>query len=150
MESVNHLPFTPEAQAALRFAHQEAVRLHHQEIGTKHILLGLIATQESAAGEVLYRLGLELEPTRLMEERLKHTAELKKPVQPELNQSAKELLGYAIQEVQAANQQQVGTGHLLLGLIRVEDGVALDALRHFEITPEQVQSYRQQLLYGGG
>ena len=150
MEPVNHLPFTPEAQKAMRLAHQEAVRLHHQEIGTKHVLIGLIATPESAAGEVLYRLGLELEPTRRMEERLKHTAELKEPVKPELNQSAKELLDFAVQEAQAANQQQVGTGHLLLGLIRVEDGVALNTLRHFEITPERVQSYRQQLLHGGG
>ncbi|HRQ39537.1 MAG TPA: Clp protease N-terminal domain-containing protein [Chloroflexota bacterium] len=150
MEQVNLLPLTPEAEAAMRFAYQEAVRLHHQELGTKHILIGLIATRESAAGEVLYLLGLDLEPTRLMEERLKHTAELKEPVKPELNQPARDLLAYAAQEAQAANQEQISTGHLLLGLTRVENGVALDTLRHFEISPERVQSYRQELLLGGG
>ena len=150
MEPVHLLPFTPEAQKVMRLAHQEAVRLHHQEIGTKHILIGLIVTPESAAGEVLYRLGLELEPTRRMEERLKHTAELKEPVKPELNQAAKDLLTFAAEEAQTANQPHISTGHLLLGLIRVEDGVALNTLRHFEITPARVQSYRQQLLFGSG
>ncbi len=150
MEPVNHLPFTPEAQEAMRLAYQEAVRLHHHELGTKHILIGLIAMRESAAGEVLYLLGLELGPTRRMEERLKHTDELEEPVKPEMNQSAKELLAYAAQEAQTANQEQISTGHLLLALTRVKDGVALATLRHFEISPERVQSYRQQLLHSGG
>lgn len=150
MEQVNLLPFTPEAEVAMRFAYQEAVRLHHQELGTKHILLGLMAARESAAGKVLYRLGLELEPTRRMEERLKHTAELKEPVKPELNQPARELLETAVKEAREAGQQQISTGHLLLALTQVENGVALDTLRHFEITPEQVQAYRQELLYGSG
>jgi ATP-dependent Clp protease ATP-binding subunit ClpC len=150
MEQVNLLPFTPEAQEALRLAHQEAVRLHHQEIGTKHILIGLIAVRESAAGEVLYRLGLEVKPTRLMEARLKPTAELKEPVKPELNQPARELLELAAQEAREADQQQISTGHLLLALIKVENGVALNTLRHFEISPERVQSFRQILLHRGG
>lgn len=150
MEQLNLLPLTPEAKTAMWFAYHEAVRLHHQELGTKHILIGLIAARESAAGEVLYRLGLELEPTRRMEERLKHTDELKEPVKPELNQPARELLEIALKEARETGQQQIGTGHLLLALTQVENGVALDTLRHFEITPEQVQSYRQELLYGGG
>lgn len=149
MEQVNALPFTPEAQEAMRLAYREAWRLHHPEVGTKHILIGLISMRESAAGRVLYRLGLELGPTRRMEERLRHTTELREPVKPELNQPAKEVLELAVQEAQTMNQSQVSTGHILLALVRVEDGVALDTLRHFDISPQQVQSYRNDLLQGG-
>jgi ATP-dependent Clp protease ATP-binding subunit ClpC len=149
MEQVNLPSFTPEAAEAMRLAYREAWWLHHQEVGTKHILIGLISMRESAAGRVLYRLGLELGPTRRMEERLRHTTELREPVKPELNQAAKDLLEYAVQEAQAVNQSQVSTGHLLLALVKVEKGVALDTLRHFDISPQQVESYRHDLLQGG-
>jgi len=149
MEQMDPLPFTSEAEETIRLAYREALRLRHQEVGTKHILLGLISMKQSAAGRVLYRLGLELGPTRRMEERLKQTAELNEQLKPEMNQAAKTTLEYAVEEAQAVNQSQVSTGHLLLALIRVEDGVALETLRHFDITPQLVQTYRDELLQGG-
>ncbi len=141
--------FTDQARRALLYAHEEAVRLHHQALGTKHVLIGLIRVQESAAGQLLYRLGLELEPTRAMEDRLAHVDEQAAPVQPELAPTTKELLEKAVKEAGRAGHDRLSTGHLLLAMASMEQSVAIDTLRHFGITPERVQSYRQELLEGG-
>jgi ATP-dependent Clp protease ATP-binding subunit ClpC len=59
-----HIPFTPEAKKALEGSLREAVQLHHQYIGTEHILLGLIRGGDSVAGRVLAELGADLDRAR--------------------------------------------------------------------------------------
>lgn len=148
MNEANQQRFTAEARQVLLYAHEEAVRLHHQELGTKHILIGLIRVQESAAGKLLYRLGLDLELTRTMEGRLAHVAERPDPVKPELGPAAKALLEQAVTIAAQADQSFISTGHLLLGLVAVEDSVAVKTLDHFGITPPQIRAYRGELLLG--
>lgn len=60
----DHLPFTPLAKRALESVTKEALTLGHNYIGTEHLLLGLLATEDGLASQVLRRMGLELRTTR--------------------------------------------------------------------------------------
>jgi ATP-dependent Clp protease ATP-binding subunit ClpA len=60
-----HLPFTPQSKRALELTAKEALRLGHNYIGSEHLLLGLLATEEGGASKVLRRMGIELHTTRL-------------------------------------------------------------------------------------
>jgi ATP-dependent Clp protease ATP-binding subunit ClpC len=60
-----HLPFTPLSKRALELTAKEALRLGHNYIGSEHLLLGLLATEEGLASKVLRRMGIELHTTRL-------------------------------------------------------------------------------------
>jgi ATP-dependent Clp protease ATP-binding subunit ClpA len=60
----DHIPFTRLAKRALESTTKEALTLGHNYIGTEHLLLGLLATEEGLASQVLRRMGLELRTTR--------------------------------------------------------------------------------------
>jgi ATP-dependent Clp protease ATP-binding subunit ClpA len=60
-----HLPFTPLSKRALELTAKEALRLGHNYVGSEHLLLGLLATEEGLASKVLRRMGVELHTTRL-------------------------------------------------------------------------------------
>jgi ATP-dependent Clp protease ATP-binding subunit ClpA len=59
-----HLPFTPVSKRALELTAKEALRLGHNYVGSEHLLLGLLATEEGVASKVLRRMGIELHTTR--------------------------------------------------------------------------------------
>jgi ATP-dependent Clp protease ATP-binding subunit ClpA len=59
-----HLPFTPLSKRALELTAKEALRLGHNYVGSEHLLLGLLATEEGVASKVLRRMGIELHTTR--------------------------------------------------------------------------------------
>ena len=138
--------FTPEALHALAFAEEEADH-NHKTLGDEHILMGLMRARDGAAGKLLYRLGLEVEPTRAMIARLTahKSQETEAPVA--LSNSARLILENALKEAELAEQDQVGTGLLLLALTQAEQGPALSALEHFGVTSRRLQSYKGELLH---
>jgi diadenosine tetraphosphate (Ap4A) HIT family hydrolase len=114
----------------MALADQEAKRFSHEYVETEHILLGVVMSGVGAGPEVLRRHGLDLPKVRF---------ELAKLVQPgpemvtfgKLPKSprAKEVLRYASEEAKELRHDYVGTGHLLLGLLRERDGIAAQVLR---------------------
>ncbi len=142
--------FTDRARKVMAIANQEAQHLGHEYIGTEHILLGLIKEGSGVAANVLKNLGVDL--ARIGTEVEKHvTRGQDMPSVGRLPQrpQAKKVVEYAIQEARGMNHNYVGTEHLLLGLVRVEDDVAAQVLTNLGIRLEGVRKEVLSLLGSG-
>jgi ATP-dependent Clp protease ATP-binding subunit ClpA len=132
--------FTPRAQQVLALAHREAERLGHNFIGTEHILLGLMALGQGVAVNVLGQLGLDLKNVRAEVEKLVGTgAEEQYTGKPPFTPRVKKVLVYARKEAKALHHTYVGTEHLLLGLLRENEGIAAVVLKNLGMDLEQVR-----------
>jgi ATP-dependent Clp protease ATP-binding subunit ClpC len=121
--------FTDRARKVMALANQEAQRFNHEYIGTEHILLGLVKEGSGVGANVLKNLDVDLRKVRLEVEKLvKRGPDMvtmgKLPQTPR----AKKVIEYAIEEARSLNHNYVGTEHLLLGLLREQDGVAAQVL----------------------
>lgn len=141
--------FTERVRKVLSLARDEAGRLHHDYIGSEHILLGLIREGEGVAAAVLNQIGLDLETIRIKVE------ELVKPGGSTLTigdvpytSVAKKVLEYSIEEARTMKHSYVGTEHLLLGLIREESGMAAKVLSALGVNAEIVRQETLKLLGG--
>ncbi|MFP4395028.1 MAG: ATP-dependent Clp protease ATP-binding subunit [Anaerolineales bacterium] len=119
--------FTPEAQEVLRFAQMEASRMRHATIGPEHILLGILLEGEGIAGRVLRDMGLRPGKAQQTVARLSSSPPLRAS-EPELRQSTKYLIQIALEESQRRESDAVDTQHLLLALLRQQEGVILAVL----------------------
>jgi ATP-dependent Clp protease ATP-binding subunit ClpC len=137
--------FTQRARRVLSLAHEEAERLHHNYIGTEHLLLGLIREEGGVAGRVLRELGLEPSRVKEMVERLtgigRHAGG-----RIELAPGTEHVLQMAVEEARRMGHHYIGTEHLLLGLIRQGEGVGIDVLRRLGVTPEQIRRQTKRIL----
>jgi ATP-dependent Clp protease ATP-binding subunit ClpC len=142
--------FTDRARKVMALANQEAQRFNHEYIGTEHILLGLVKEGSGVGANVLKNLGVDLRKVRLEVERLvKSGPEMvtmgKLPQTPR----AKRVIEYAIEEARNLNHNYVGTEHLLLGLLREQDGVAAQVLMNLGLRLEDVREEVLNLLGAG-
>lgn len=125
----------------MQLAQQEAKRLHHEYIGTEHILLGLLDENYGVAANVLKNMGLSLKQLRdEIESVIKNGPEIvtcgKLPQTPK----AKLAIEYAMEESRNLTHNYVGTEHLLLGLLRVTDGVAAVVLKNLGVKLEAART----------
>ena len=121
--------FTERVRKVLAMAGEEAARLHHEYVGTEHILLGLIGEGEGVAAAVLQNLHVDLDDVReRIEEHVKKGRRAN--IGPDLPYTtrAKKVLELAMDEARELNRSYVGTEHLLLGLLREERGIAAQVL----------------------
>jgi len=137
--------FTQRARRVLSLAHEEAERLHHNYIGTEHLLLGLIREEGGVAGRVLRELGLEPSRVKEMVERLTGVGR-DSGGRIELAPGTEHVLQMAVEEARRMGHHYIGTEHLLLGLIRQGEGVGIDVLRRLGITPEQIRRQTRRIL----
>lgn len=137
--------FTQRARRVLSLAHQEAERMRHNYIGTEHLLLGLIREEGGVAGRVLRELGLESERVQEIVERLTGTGQARGG-KLDLSPGTQQVLEYAVEEARRMGHHYIGTEHLLLGLVRYGEGVALDVLRKLGVTPEQIRRQTRRVL----
>lgn len=137
--------FTQRARRVLSLAHQEAERMRHNYIGTEHLLLGLIREDGGVAGRVLRELGLEPDRVQEMVERLTGAGTYRGN-KLDLSPGTQQVLEYAVEEARRLGHHYIGTEHLLLGLVRYGEGVALDVLRKLGITPEQIRRQTRRVL----
>jgi ATP-dependent Clp protease ATP-binding subunit ClpC len=137
--------FTQRARRVLSLAHQEAERLHQKEIGTEHLLLGLIQEEGGVAGRVLRELGLEEDRVKEMIERIVPPGRLF-PERIQLSLGTEKVIQNAIEEARKLGHQYIGTEHLLLGLVRESEGAAADVLRRLGVSPEQVRRQTRRIL----
>jgi ATP-dependent Clp protease ATP-binding subunit ClpC len=141
---------TDRARKVMALANQEAQRFNHEYIGTEHILLGLVKEGSGVGANVLKALDIDLRKVRLEVEKLvKSGPEMvtmgKLPQTPR----AKKVLEYAIEEARNLNHNYVGTEHLLLGLLREQDGVAAQVLMNLGVKLEEGREEVLNLLGAG-
>ncbi|MFA5865665.1 MAG: ATP-dependent Clp protease ATP-binding subunit [Phycisphaerae bacterium] len=139
--------FTDRARKVMALANQEAQRLNHEYIGTEHILLGLVKEGSGVGATVLKQLDVDLRKVRMEVEKLvKSGPDMvtmgKLPQTPR----AKKVIEYAIEEARNLGHNYVGTEHLLLGLLREQDGVAAQVLVNLGLKLEEVREEVLNLL----
>jgi len=142
--------FTDRARKVMALANQEAQRFNHEYIGTEHILLGLVKEGSGVGANVLKNLDVDLRKVRLEVEKLvKSGPDMvtmgKLPQTPR----AKKVIEYAIEEARNLNHNYVGTEHLLLGLLREQEGVAAQVLMNLGLKLEEVREEVLNLLGAG-
>jgi ATP-dependent Clp protease ATP-binding subunit ClpA len=133
----DRLPQTPRAKKVIEYAVEEARNHNHNYVGTEHLLLGLLREQEGVAAVVLYRLGLTTERVRQEVLSLLGTAASPEPAalarEGELldlfSERGREAMNQASREARACKCEQVGTEHLLLGILGEESGSATEILK---------------------
>ncbi len=138
--------FTDRARRVLVLAQDEARSLHHQFIGTEHVLLGLLAEGEGVAARALEELGVSLTAARHEVERADRQIVEKEgrvqegsESQPPFTPRAKKVLELSLREALQLGHQHIGTEHILLGLVREGGGVATQVLVDLGIEPGRVR-----------
>ncbi|MDI6697028.1 MAG: ATP-dependent Clp protease ATP-binding subunit [Anaerolineales bacterium] len=137
--------FTQRARRVLSLAHQEAERMRHNYIGTEHLLLGLIREEGGVAGRVLRELGLEADRVQEIIERLTGPGQYRGG-KLDLSPGTQQVLEFAVEEARRMGHHYIGTEHLLLGLVRHGEGVAMDVLRKLGVTAEQIRRQTRRVL----
>ncbi len=137
--------FTQRARRVLSLAHQEAERLRQNVIGTEHLLLGLIEEEGGVAGRVLRELGLEPDRVREMVERMSGFGQYRGG-KIDLAPGTQQVLEFAIEEARRMGHHYIGTEHLLLGLVRSQEGQAMEVLRKLGVTSEQIRRQTRRIL----
>lgn len=137
--------FTETAQKVLALSQEEAVRLGHNNIGTEHILLGLVREGEGIAAKSLQSLGLEI--GKIQEEVEKLIGIGKQPMQTiHYTPRAKKVVELSQDEARKLGHSYVGTEHILLGLIREGEGVAARVLNNLGVSLNKARQQVLQLL----
>ncbi len=142
--------FTDRARKVMHLANQEAQRFNHEYVGTEHMLLGLIKEGSGVAANVLKNLEVDLRKIRNEVEKIVQAGpEMvtmgKLPQTPR----AKKAIEYAIEEARNLNHNYVGTEHLLLGLLREQEGVAAQVLLNLNLKLDEVREEVLNLLGHG-
>jgi ATP-dependent Clp protease ATP-binding subunit ClpC len=137
--------FSQRARHVLSLAHQEAESMHHTTIDTEHLLLGLIEEEGSVAGRVLKDLGLEVERVKEMVQRLSPVGQFHGG-KIDLSPGTQQVLEYAVEEARRMGHHYIGAEHLLLGLVHLNDGIAIEVLRKLGVTPEQIRRQTRRVL----
>jgi ATP-dependent Clp protease ATP-binding subunit ClpC len=137
--------FTERAQKVLALAQEEAIRLGHNNVGTEHILLGLIREGEGIAAKALQVLGLG--PEKIQKEVETLIGRGQEAVQTiHYTPRAKKVIELSMDEARKLGHSYVGTEHILLGLIREGEGVAARVLNNLGVSLNKARQQVLQLL----
>ncbi|SFF01142.1 ATP-dependent protease ATP-binding subunit ClpC [Alteribacillus iranensis] len=137
--------FTERAQKVLALAQEEAIRLGHNNIGTEHILLGLIREGEGIAAKALQALNLGSEQIQKeVEALIGSSQEGSKTIH--YTPRAKKVIELSMDEARKLGHSYVGTEHILLGLIREGEGVAARVLNNLGVSLNKARQQVLQLL----
>src|SRR5881227_498803 len=145
---MNGYNFTDRVRKVLQMAREEAARLHHEYVGTEHILLGLIREGEGVAAAVLTNLNVDLEEIQQKIEETVKKGKAAAAAGPDLpyTSRAKKVLELAMSEARELNHSYVGTEHLLLGLLREEKGIAAQVLTDAGVNLEAARAETLRIL----
>src|SRR6185503_19954998 len=139
--------FTERARKVMSLARQEAQRFNHDYIGTEHILLGLVQEGSGVAAQVLRNLEVEPRKIRIEVEKIvKNGTNMVTMGQLPFTPRAKKVLELALEEAQNLGHNYIGTEHLLLGLIRENEGITAQVLLNLGTKLEEVREEVLELL----
>ena len=123
--------FSRRARHAVVLSQEEARRLHHNYIGTEHVLLGLLAETESVASHVLDGFGISLEGARQDTVAIVGSGKSEPTGHIPFTPRAKKTLELALREALQLHHNYIGTEHILLGVIREGKGVGAQVLQQY-------------------
>lgn len=142
--------FTERARQVIVLAQDEARALKHNYIGTEHILLGLLREEEGVAAHVLESLDVDIEGVRAQVANIVGPGDEPVTGQIPFTPRAKKVLELALREALNLAHNYVGAEHILLGLVRENEGVAARVLLDFDADPEKVRAAVTRVLSGPG
>lgn len=132
--------FTNRAKQVIKLAKKEAQRMNHNYLGTEHILLGLLKLGQGIAVNVLRNVNIDYDTVRVEVEKLVGFGpEIQLYGDPALTSKVKKVIEYANEEAQELHHNYVGTEHLLLGLLRQNDGVAAQVLESMNVNLKEIR-----------
>ncbi len=142
--------FTEGARRVLTLAQEEARRFNHNYIGTEHLLLGLTREPDREAARVLAEMGVQLPRVRTAIEFIIGRGEVMAAGEIGLTPRTKKVIELAVDEARQLGDEQVDTGHLLLGLAREGDGIAAGVLASMGVDLGAVRARMLQARAGRG
>jgi ATP-dependent Clp protease ATP-binding subunit ClpC len=142
--------FTERARQVVVVAQDEARALKHDHLGTEHILLGLAGEGEGVAAQVLSSLDVTVEEVRAQVVRIVGSSDKATTGQIPFTPRAKKVLELGLREALSLGHEYVGTEHILLGLVRENEGVAARILLDFDVDAEKVRTEVIRMLGGPG
>jgi ATP-dependent Clp protease ATP-binding subunit ClpC len=132
--------FTDRAKKVMNLARQEAQRFNHEYIGTEHVLLGLVQEGSGVAANVLRQMSIDLSKIRSEVEKMVKTGPSMVTMgQLPFTPRAKKVLELSMEEASNLNHNYIGTEHLLLGLIKENEGIAAQVLMNLGVKLEDVR-----------
>ena len=141
--------FTPRAKKVINIASEEAKRLHHDYIGTEHLLLGIVNETSGVAAAVLESLNIDLNMVKLeIENMVPPGSDTITIGEIPFTTQAKKALEYAHEEAGKLGHNYIGTEHMLLGLIRESEGIAARVLASLGVDLQKAQEMAINLLGG--
>ncbi len=138
--------FTKRARRVLTLAQEEAQRLNHNYIGTEHLLLGLVREENGVAVRVLRDLGVDPRQIRERVERTVGRGQRTLYGKLSLTPRTKRVIELAVDEARRLGHHYIGTEHLLLGLVREGEGVAVDVLKGLGVSLDKVRSQTARVM----
>ena len=131
--------FSESASSIVSNAQHEAQLLRHDYIGTEHILLGLLRESDGVAAKVLSNLGVEFTTVRSKVEFIIGPGERLASGETPLSNRAKKVIELAVAESRRSDHNNIDTRHLLIGLLREDEGVAAGVLKSMGVNEERVR-----------
>jgi hypothetical protein len=142
--------FTDRARRVIPLAQEEARRLHHNYIGTEHLLLGLLSEGEGVAAKALESLDISLEAVRVQVEEIIGQGQTAPTGHIPFTPRAKRVLELSLREAMQLGHNYIGTEHILLGLLSEGAGVAAQVLAGFGADHAHLREQVLRLLTGEG
>ena len=140
--------FTERAQQALTKAQEAAASFGHSYIGSEHLLLGLLREQGGPAAKALAACGVTDDALVKQIEELSGRGTPDSAAPQGMTPRTKRIIELSIQSAAQMGTNYVGTEHLLLGLLREGQNVALTALANLKVTPQMVAEKLSEVLGG--
>jgi ATP-dependent Clp protease ATP-binding subunit ClpC len=132
--------FSKHARQVLQIAQEEAIRLNHNYVGTEHLLLGLVKEENGLASRVLREAGAPGAEIVRAVERMAPRNPRPPFGKPTLTPRTKRVIELAVEEAREMGHQYIGTEHLLLGLVREDEGIAAEVLRGLGLSFDRVRT----------
>ncbi|MCA9783389.1 MAG: ATP-dependent Clp protease ATP-binding subunit [Candidatus Cloacimonetes bacterium] len=146
-----HSKFSARVQKVIQFSREEALRLGHDFIGTEHLLLGMVRLGEGRACQLIQALDVSLDAIReMIEEIVESSDAVMKIGNIPFTKKAERVLKVTYMEGRNFNAEQIGTEHLLLAIIKEDDGIARQVMTQFNLTYDAVREQLETLLSGSG
>ena len=139
--------FTDRARRVVVVTQEESRSLGHDYIGAEHILLGILGAGESVAVQALASVGVSLEAAREQVEEIAGRRSRQVPGHIPFTPRAKKVLELSLREAIQLGHNSIGTEHILLGLIREGEGVAVQVLTRLGADLNQTRQQVIQLLH---
>jgi ATP-dependent Clp protease ATP-binding subunit ClpC len=139
--------FTEHAKNVIQLEGLEAQRMHHEHLGTEHLLAALVREPEGHGHRALAQLGVTLKQVReALAKQVETGPDTAVPDALHQTPRFRHVIEMAIEEARLRKHDHIGTEHLLLALLNEPEGVAFKTLNTLNLTPEAVRNEVDQLL----